>query len=439
MGILDKFFGSDKEYQIQLEKEKEEFEKRELEKQRIEKEKEEFEEWKLEKEKLEEDKKLENLKEIEFHSVGRDKTLEKDHNWKFNRLKFLNDLKKEYSNHELRLSLSDLNSKVKGGVFDRPTNWYLLRNDLTNSTKKISTFEFGFGGDDEGVIFFKDHEVCLFLGRTDWNYFDWDSDDFQGRENNFKNVEIRSFFEKCKSLYISQYTQWKEKTLEKLGEEEKEINDYKTEIFKNLDKDGNGLVDITEGNDLSILLKKHQNKIININRDYLKNLVKISYFLKTKKNNIQSIFSSIREISDKDLLHEYVKTLEDDIHSYNLVLFNSLNMVVSLVEDEMITFYEIYEMFDNLNLFDSKHQKDISENLKNIGYNLNNLIQEIQIMSDRITNTIQDLSYVTEQSNQQLSSQLDEINSSVKVGNFINSIQTYQLYKINKQTKGLTK
>ena len=36
-------------------------------------------------------------------------------------------------------------------------------------------------------------------------------------------------------------------------------------------------------------------------------------------------------------------------------------MIVSLVEDEMITFYEIHEQFDTLNMFDSKHEKDISQ------------------------------------------------------------------------------
>ena len=43
-----------------------------------------------------------------------------------------------------------------------------------------------------------------------------------------------------------------------------------------------------------------------------------------------------------------MEILKDDIHTYNLVLFNSLNMIVSLVEDDMITFYEIHEMFDKI-------------------------------------------------------------------------------------------
>ena len=41
-------------------------------------------------------------------------------------------------------------------------------------------------------------------------------------------------------------------------------------------------------------------------------------------------------------------------------------------------------------------------------------------------NSIEQLSYVTEQFNQQLSNQLSEIDSTMKVGNLISTINTYQ-------------
>ena len=58
-------------------------------------------------------------------------------------------------------------------------------------------------------------------------------------------------------------------------------------------------------------------------------------------------------------------------------------------------------------------------------------------MGDQISDSIQELSYVTEQSNQQLTNQLSEIDSTMKVGNLINTINTYQNYKNNKNTKSL--
>jgi hypothetical protein len=133
------------------------------------------------------------------------------------------------------------------------------------------------------------------------------------------------------------------------------------------------------------------------------------------------------------VLNEYVEILKDEIHTYNLVLFNSLNMIVSLVEDDMITFYEIHEMFDTLNMFDSKHEKDVSQKLTNIGDGLKDLMYEVRRMGNKISSSIQELSYVTEESNRQLTNQLSEIDSTMKVGNLINTINTYQNYKNNRR------
>ncbi|MDB2625589.1 hypothetical protein N9Y10_05285, partial [Flavobacteriaceae bacterium] len=141
----------------------------------------------------------------------------------------------------------------------------------------------------------------------------------------------------------------------------------------------------------------------------------------------------IKDTPNQEVLKEYVEVLKDDIHSYNLILFNSLNMIVSLVEDDMITFYEIHEMFDTLNMFDSKHEKDISQKLTNIGDGLESLIYEIRDMGNKISNSIDELTYVTEQSNEQLENQLSEIDSTMKVGNLINTINTYQNYKNNRR------
>ena len=218
---------------------------------------------------------------------------------------------------------------------------------------------------------------------------------------------------------------------------QKELKVSQTNVLSELDKDGNGEVDVIEGNDFNLLLKKHQNSIVEVDRTYVQQFVKISSYLKTKEKNIQSIFNSIKDTPNQEVLNEYVEILKGEIHTYNLILFNSLNMIVSLVEDDMITFYEIHEMFDTLNMFDSKHEKDVSQRLTNIGDGLESLMYEIRDMGNQISNSIQELSYVTEESNQQLNEQLSEIDSTMKAGNLISTINTYQNYKINKNTKSL--
>ena len=233
--------------------------------------------------------------------------------------------------------------------------------------------------------------------------------------------------------YIEQEKILKDK-LKKVEEKmkfEKLLKDKKT-IISQLDKDGNGEVDVIEGNDFNQLFKKHQNLIKEIDKKHIQEFVKVSSYLKTKKNNIQLIFKSIKDTPDEQTLNQYVEILKDDIHSYNLILFNSLNMIVSLVEDDTITFYEIHEMFDNLNIFDSKHERDVSQKLNNIGDGLKELMYSIQVMGRNIEHQMGELTYVTEQSNQQLENQLQSINSSIDTNNLLTGINAYQTYKLRK-------
>jgi len=61
----------------------------------------------------------------------------------------------------------------------------------------------------------------------------------------------------------------------------------------------------------------------------------------------------------------------------------------------------------------------------------------IQEVGEKIVDEIGNLSYVTEESNRMLSNQLQEIDSSLQTNNLLTGIQTYQMYKINKNTKSL--
>jgi len=268
--------------------------------------------------------------------------------------------------------------------------------------------------------------------------------------NSFMGIPIINevqLFKEIHTLIEKPFKEFKIREEQRLNEQQrlqekqrlKNLQVSQTNVLSDLDKDGNGEVDVVEGNDFNTLLKKHQKSIVEVDRNYVQQFVKVSSYLKTKKGNIQSIFNSIKDTPNQEVLNEYIEILKDEIHNYNLVLFNSLNMIVSLVEDDMITFYEIYEMFDTLNMFDSKHEKDVSQRLTNIGDGLESLMYEIRDMGSQISNSIGELSYVTEESNRQLTEQLKEIDSSVQTNNLLTGIQTYQMYKINKNTKGLRK
>ena len=217
-----------------------------------------------------------------------------------------------------------------------------------------------------------------------------------------------------------------------------ELSISQNKIIKEFDVDGNGEVDVIEGNDFNLLLKKHQKHITDIDRKYIQDFVKISNHLKIKKSNIQLIFDSIKQSVDQNELDNYVSILKNLIHNYNLVLYNSLNMITSVVNDDLLTFYNIHDKLDKLNIFNSNYENEVSNKLSDIGDGLKELMYSINDMNNSIVSALEDLSYVTEESNQLLVNELQEVNSGIKANNLLSAVQTYQMYKINKNTKSLS-
>ena len=222
----------------------------------------------------------------------------------------------------------------------------------------------------------------------------------------------------------------------------KSLNEFKSKskgkVLDELDQDNNGQLDFIEGGDDYLpLLKKHQSKIIEIDRTYIQQFIKVSNYLTQKKQNLQVIFERLKDSVNQSQLDELGEILKQEIHTYNIILLNSLHMINSLVEDDMITFYDIYEKFDKLNMFTSNWENQVTEKLDEVNLNLVELMKELRDVGDRIVGSIDNLSYITEESTRQLTSKMEEIDSTLKVGNLINVIQTYQMYKVNKNTKSL--
>ena len=253
-----------------------------------------------------------------------------------------------------------------------------------------------------------------------------------------------------------------------LSQIKKMFSSYEEKIIIEFDKDKNNIVDVVEiKDDFNQLLKKNNNIIIERGKEYNKNFIhqfiKVSNYLKRNRENINLIYNNIknefsinegyeirwgldnssgwkikRRLDDINTQCEsYFDLLRGEIHSYNLLLFNSLNLVSSIVENDQITFYNIYEKLDALNIFNSNWQNEMSQKLTNIDNSFQELSKEIKLMGEDIVGAIEDLSYVTEQSNEILQTQLTELNSSIKTNNLLTSINTYQTYKINMNTKSL--
>lgn len=259
-------------------------------------------------------------------------------------------------------------------------------------------------------------------------------------EINLKGEEVK-FINDLITKSRDEITKSREKARKIREEKGVKLKKVKSNVLFDLDKDGNGEVDDVEGNDFKFLLKKHQKKILEIDRDSIKKFVKIASYLKDKKENVQNVFNSIKDIQNETDLNEYVGILKNEINVYRSILVNGISMLVSLIEDDVITYEEIYESMDRVNIFDSQWEKDLSQKLTNIGEGLNDLMHQIDVSNRRIIDELSNLTYATEagysELNSSISSELKSIDSSIKFNNLMTTVQTYQMYKVNKQTKGL--
>lgn len=215
----------------------------------------------------------------------------------------------------------------------------------------------------------------------------------------------------------------------------------KVSSIKNVDKDNDGKVDLVDGEAFNKLLSKNQKNIIEIDKNHIQKFVKISVYLKTKKSNTQRMFEAIYETKNIEELNELVNLIKNQIHTYELLVFHSICMITSLVESDLITFYKIYESFDQLAVFNSNWENEVSNKLSDIGDGIKDLMYSINSMEDKIVHSLDNLTYTTMDSfselNNSITSQLSSIDSSINFNNLLTGIQTYQMYKINKNTKRL--
>ena len=238
---------------------------------------------------------------------------------------------------------------------------------------------------------------------------------------------------------------------EHLEKQKIEFQKKKNYVLTRFDKDNNGILDIIEDKNIfDKLLKENQSIIIKKEKEfhqkYTHQFVKVGNYINTKTENLRLLFNCINKIQNSKELETYVSILDKDIYSYNLLLFNSLNLVTTLVNDDRITFYKLYEKFDKINIYNSNYENQLlnkltslNNNISELNSNINTLMIEINDMGDRIIDSIDNLSYVTEETNTILDNQLTKVNSSIQTNNLLSVINLYQNSRINKNIKSLKK
>lgn len=181
------------------------------------------------------------------------------------------------------------------------------------------------------------------------------------------------------------------------------------------------------------ILKHNQTKINVIDREYVLKFVKLNNYLKQKSSNFPVIIDKIifnLENEPNNLIikrEEEINFFKGLVYSYNLLVNHSIVMITSLVEDEMITFYETYEVFDKMNVFNTNWENEvnnklseINESLQDLNFSIWGLMNQMRRMERNIVNGLQSINNSIGSLENSVNKQLSETNSRLKYENLTN-------------------
>jgi hypothetical protein len=226
----------------------------------------------------------------------------------------------------------------------------------------------------------------------------------------------------------------------KLNEKTKTIQKVNNLILEEFDKDQNGELDILDCDDVLLdIVEKNQDIIVEIDFKIIKNFVSLNNYIKIKKNNLKRIFEVLQGVEENSQLEIVLEVLRMSIKNYDLLVIHSTNMVVSLLTKDMISYYEIYETFDNLGVFESNWEKEISRKITSIDSKLTDVISSLKqvcnsiySMEKTISNDMKKLTYYSRKSYDTLNSSVKEelrsISDGIKLNNTLTLFDTIDFF-----------
>ena len=255
------------------------------------------------------------------------------------------------------------------------------------------------------------------------------------------------------------------------------INDdqYKKYIkdkFLKLSLENNNSNVVVHPSELKNLIIKSQKEIIQFDKKYLKDLLMIYNFLIVKHEQIIKSLDTINNnITVFETIDKLSELINEQVNSYNIIYYYAMHMIVNIKDENYFIFYEVHQEFDELGIFKNKFEKELTSNITDLNIELKNLrfdvVKKLSIIENQLNHVINGIDKINKnlndiitnlatieesiskgfnslnhnisenfnQLNKNLTDGLSEINSSIGVGNLINAIGAYQMYKVNKNTK----
>lgn len=223
---------------------------------------------------------------------------------------------------------------------------------------------------------------------------------------------------------------------ERLKKERVELEESKKIFINKHDSNSDGFIDIEDYKDFLKMVDRNQSKIIDVDKKYVRDCLKVNEFLKIQVHNLNYDFGLLTQAKNMDELLNVNSALEAALITYRLTLFHAFSMVASLVSNNMVAFYEIYEKFEENGLFDNHHERKIQELLQGVNEGIANVSQVIKNLETSLSDSISELTYMNNANFMSLrgviQDDLNHISSQISYSNVLNTVQTYKLHKIER-------
>ena len=127
---------------------------------------------------------------------------------------------------------------------------------------------------------------------------------------------------------------------------------------------------------------------------------------------------------------------EDLVTQHKLLYseYKLMEVLCNCIKTDKVMFNKIYNSLEDRGVFLTKYEVMSMDYLSSIAGNIQDIVGYLSDINDTLS-AISSSLWQIEKDTENMSDKLDEIDGGIKAGNLLKSVQTYELYKINKNTK----
>jgi hypothetical protein len=409
--------------------------------------------------------------------IANGEIVEFDLSWDNGMTHAIEEFKLENQNHDLYISLDQLKYKIREKkLFDNkrdvwyelqfyeafqltsnyPLSWIASLNDfseyvasdydfdcgpgaqmLYQRNKAIKTMRFGMGDSEEGffvgyLTMYIVEKPCIITKIGLQEFFD---PSFNTAKFEFFNPVIvnafQSFVEWCKNYYLNVEND----AISSHHMTTLEIDKLFLDISKHFSIDTQGhtkifdfanlLKDLTVKNQSEILVKQRE-----LNVEVLENIVSIIAYLNKKDNMIYEIMLNLNTSTSLQVARNQESMVLLSLKSSYLICLHGINIVVSLIDNDVFNIYSITKKLDEMRIFESSWQIEtfnaltrLINSTQEINDNLINLERQIV---DQLESIAYEISSSMTKYGNSIIDELDSLNSKAATANLLSIIGMYK-------------